>query len=40
MFKDCNAKQTKFYKKDRDAKDEKETQTEIFNVDYSDTYTQ
>ncbi len=40
MFKDCNAKQIKFYKKDRDVKEEKETQTEIYDIDYSDTYTQ
>jgi hypothetical protein len=40
MFKDSNAKQIKFYKKDRDVKEEKQTQTEIFEIDYSDSYTQ
>ena len=40
MFKDCNAKQIKFYKIDKDVKDEKETQTETYEIEYFDSYTQ
>jgi hypothetical protein len=40
MFKDCNAKQINFYKRSKDAFEEKKTQTEVFDVEYQDNETQ
>ncbi len=40
MFKDCNAKQIIFYKKSQDVLKEKETQTEIYELEYQDGQTQ